>query len=118
MNSNGSASVQAELVEARARVAQADARADAAVKEAKALLTERDALKAELAEIATALEARANIVQATAMEIANTVGQPLEALPAPSASDTAANTLTRAEFDAMNFPQRNEFIRAGGKIAA
>ena len=110
--------MQAELADARARVAQAEARAAAAMKEAKSLLTERDALKAELSEIAAAFEARQNLVQATAMEIASTVGQPLEALPAPSASDTAANTITRAEFDAMNFLQRNEFFRAGGKIAA
>jgi hypothetical protein len=46
------------------------------------------------------------------------MGLPPDTAPAaaPAGSDPLQNTLTRAEFDALPFADRNHHIRQGGKV--
>lgn len=52
-----------------------------------------------------------------AMEIVAKAGVPATARPAASMS-AGIKTVTRAEFDAMSHPERNAFMRAGGKVTS
>jgi len=82
-----------------------------------ALTADRDAARAEIANVTALLDGQRNIVQATAAEIASTVGQPLAALPAPLAEEaTEKPQATYAEFKAKDASARDQFFAKGGKI--
>ena len=84
-----------------------------------ALTADRDAARAEIANVTALLDGQRNIVQATAAEIASTVGQPLSALPAPLGEEaTEAPSKTYADFKALDSTAREAFFAKGGKIAA
>ena len=96
------------------------------------LTTERDTMKQQLAtvsaelakyksdfaEIEQALSEQRNVVKATATTIAQTIGIPLESLPAPRTQDQTENTITRADFEKLSHAERNAFFQKGGTFRA
>jgi len=88
---------------------------DATLADLTAKLTKAEAdLTASVSKI-TALEADKKTVGAEAAAVVAALGVDTTTIPAASA-EQEKRTITKAQFEAMSHPERNEFFRAGGKL--
>lgn len=83
---------------------------DTARTQLAALTLERDNLRRELSDVEAALTGQQNLVRATATEIAQTVGMPLERLPAPQQTGSALEDLQDKLKGEQNAHKRSEIM--------
>lgn len=103
------ASKTAALTSKDSEVSAAKADAEAKASELKAANDAKTAAEAKAAD----LIANPSLV---ALEIAAKAG--VKAGSVPASLTAGVKTITRAEFDAMSHPDRNAFMRTGGKLTA
>jgi chromosome segregation ATPase len=104
------AQLQADLTAAQASLTQAQADLVTAKQSISTLTTERDGLQAKVAALPTQVSQQAANITAAQ-------GQPpIAVTPATGTGSGAANTMKRADFDALQPSERSKFIRSGGRL--